>query len=65
MKYLREYFISVLIGSVFLGAFFGWLIVRALDDVHHRNTIEVNFRAACDAAKGQTVWNGRNWECLK
>ena len=65
MKYLTKYFIGVLIGSVFLGAYFGWLIVRALDDVHHSNMVEVNFRAACDAAKGQTVWNGRYWECLK
>ena len=26
---------------------------------------EMNFRAACAEAKGNTVWNGRHWECLK
>ena len=26
---------------------------------------EINFRAACTAVKGNTVWNGRHWECLK
>lgn len=60
MKYLYE-----IIGCIIIGSWLGWLIVRALDDVHHIDMIEVNFRAACDAAKGQTVWNGRHWECLK
>ena len=23
------------------------------------------FRAACDAANGKTVWNGKYWECWK
>lgn len=49
-----KYFIGILIGSVFLGAYFEW---RNID------TTEVNFRTACDAVKGQTVWNGRYWEC--
>ena len=26
---------------------------------------EIDFRAACDAVKGTSVWNGRNWSCLK
>lgn len=26
---------------------------------------EIDFRAACAAAKGITVWNSRHWECLK
>lgn len=26
---------------------------------------ELNFRAACKAATGNAVWNGRHWECLK
>ena len=25
----------------------------------------INFRAACEAAKGNAVWNGRHWECIK
>ena len=26
---------------------------------------ESQYRAACDAAKGRVVWNGKHWECLK
>ena len=26
---------------------------------------EANFRSACAAAKGNVVWNGKHWECLK
>lgn len=26
---------------------------------------ETDFRAACAAVKGNAVWNGRHWECLK
>ena len=26
---------------------------------------EINFRVVCDSVKGQTVWNGKQWECLK
>lgn len=26
---------------------------------------EVDFRSACSAVKGNAVWNGRHWECLK
>ena len=27
--------------------------------------IEIDFRAACTAVKGNAVYNGRSWECLK
>jgi|LauGreDrversion4_2_1035121.scaffolds.fasta_scaffold223826_2 hypothetical protein len=27
--------------------------------------VETDFRAACAAVKGNAVWNGRHWECLK
>ena len=30
-----------------------------------KSPTEINFRAACDAAKGTAVWNGRHWECVK
>jgi beta-lactamase regulating signal transducer with metallopeptidase domain len=26
---------------------------------------EREFRTVCSQLKGQTVWNGRQWECLK
>lgn len=26
---------------------------------------EIDFRAACAARNGITVWNSRHWECLK
>ena len=26
---------------------------------------EADFRAACAAVKGNAIWNGRHWECLK
>ena len=26
---------------------------------------EANFRAACATVKGNVVWNGKHWECLK
>ena len=30
-----------------------------------RTQVEIDFRAACAAAKGITVWNSRHWECIK
>ena len=27
--------------------------------------VEASFRAACANVKGTTVWNGKQWECLK
>jgi len=35
------------------------------DTVKVPSNTEVTFRAACDNVKGQTVWNGKNWECIK
>jgi len=26
---------------------------------------EITFRTACDSVKGQTVWSGREWTCIK
>ena len=26
---------------------------------------EAKFRTACESVGGKTVWNGRQWECLK
>ena len=46
------------------------LIVVGLAEItphpeHRQSPTEINFRAACEAAKGNAVWNGRHWECLK
>ena len=30
-----------------------------------RGQTEASFRAACASVKGNAVWNGRHWECLK
>lgn len=30
-----------------------------------KSQTEINFRSACAEVKGRTVWNGRNWECIK
>jgi len=27
--------------------------------------VEARFRAVCTNVKGTTVWNGKQWECLK
>lgn len=29
------------------------------------NTTKINFKAACDAVNGITIWNGREYACLK
>ena len=42
-----------------LAGIFAILVITALSQT------AVNFRAACEAAKGNAVWNGRHWECLK
>lgn len=46
------------------------LIVLGLDAVmtsreQRQSPTEINFRAACAAKNGITVWNSRHWECLK
>ena len=46
------------------------LIVAGLEAImpspeRQQSPTAINFRAACEAAKGNAVWNGRHWECIK
>ena len=46
------------------------LIVKGLAAImppreQRQTQAEIDFRAACAAAKGITVWNSRHWECIK
>ena len=46
------------------------LIVVGLAEImpppeHRQSPTAINFRAACAAVKGNAVWNGRHWECIK
>ena len=54
--------LAVIIALVVVVAF----VVVGLATVMQRETqAEIDFRAACAAAKGITVWNSRHWECIK
>ena len=39
------------------------MAIQAGSDAHDKTAS--NFRAACAEAKGNAVWNGKYWECLK
>lgn len=46
------------------------LIVVGLDAImppreQRQTQAEIDFRAACAAKNGITVWNSRHWECIK
>lgn len=41
------------------------LIVVGLNKVIPQSPTATNFHAACAELKGNAVWNGRHWECLK
>lgn len=46
------------------------LIVKGLAAImppreQRQTQAEIDFRAACAAVNGRTVWNSRHWECIK
>jgi len=68
MTTLREDLLGLAV--IFAGLAVVALIVVGLNEImpprERRVTqTESDFRAACAAVKGNAVWNGRHWECLK
>ena len=65
---LRESLLGLAV--IFAGLAVVALIVVGLSAImppreQRQTQAEIDFRAACAAAKGITVWNSRHWECLK
>jgi hypothetical protein len=68
MTTLFEWLLGLAI--IFTGLVVTTLIVVVLSAImppreQRQTQAEIDFRAACAAAKGITVWNGRHRECLK
>ena len=68
MTTLRE--LLLVLAGVFAILVITALVVAGLDVImphpeRRQSPTAINFRAACEAAKGNAVWNGRHWECLK
>lgn len=55
---------DVLVGLIGIVAvlFFAAVVV---DASRKTSQTEIDFRAACTAVKGNAIYNGRHWECLK
>lgn len=60
MKYVGA---GVLVVGMLLAAPLIFLDIRDTKD--KISNIESDFRAACDKVHGQTVWNGRQWDCIR
>ena len=68
MNTLRELLLGLAV--IFATALAVALIVAGLAEImppreQRQTQAEIDFRAACAAAKGITVWNSRHWECIK
>ena len=68
MTTLRELLLGL--AFIFAALVMVALIVAGIDAImpppeRQQSQTAINFRAACEAAKGNAVWNGRHWECIK
>ncbi len=68
MTTLRELLLGLAV--IFASLVMVALIVAGLAEImppreQRQTQAEIDFRAACAAAKGITVWNSRHWECIK
>lgn len=52
---------DVLVGLIGIVA----VLFFAAAGVYATSQTEIDFRAACTAVKGNAIYNGRHWECLK
>ena len=65
-QFLKELLIALLL--LFIIAVIVFVVGANFTDSAHRTQLEQResqYRAACAAVKGNAVWNGRHWECLK
>ena len=68
MNTLRESLLGL--AAIFASLVTVALIVVGLDAImppreQRQTQAETEFRAACAAVNGRTVWNSRHWECIK
>lgn len=64
---MKELLVSigwVVLTILFVSVTLIW-IGKAFPRPHSSEKTEHDFRAACGAVKGATVWNGHTWVCIK
>ena len=64
-EFLQE--VLVVLTLLFITAVAIFVVANFTDRTHQtqQEQRESQYRAACDAAKGRVVWNGKHWECLR